>query len=201
MHGRDLIEDAVLHVGEVVGVRGRIVTVEVNKRKNHTDLLFNGETIKNIAVDSYIEIRKGFLSLIGKVDGEEIKEDPPRYKKGQNDDVIRIRRFLTISLLGFIDSGDKFEGGTKELPLVGNEAFVVSAENSRRIHELVADGELSITIAETDDGIDIPFPVDGLFNGHIAILGTPEVESQIHWLIYTKNSLPFFEIATRTHSS
>ena len=171
MNAEELIRDAVLRVGEVVAVRGRTVTVEVDKRKNQTDLMFNGEIVKNILVDSYVEIRKGFLSLIGKVDGEEIKEEPASYKDDKDESAIKIRRLLSVSLVGFIDSDNVFEGGTKELPLIGNEAFVVSAEKIKTIHKLVEGDELSITIAETSEGIDIEFPVDGLFNGHIAIFG------------------------------
>ena len=165
-----LVQDSVLRVGKVVEVHGRTVKVEVDKEKNLSDLLFDGDIIKNISVDSYIEIRKGFLNLIGKVDGEEIKEDPA-YARSAPEQVIKITRLLTVSLVGYIGSDKRFEGGTKELPLIGNEAFIVSAEKIKIIHQLVEDSELCITVAETDDGIDIPFPVDGLFNGHIAIFG------------------------------
>lgn len=171
MVNADVSRDAVLRVGEVVGVHGRKVTVEVDKTKNLPDLLYDGKIVKNIGVDSYIEIRKGFLNLIGKVDGEEIKEDFRGYVKDSDDQVVKIKRLLTVSLVGYIDSAGKFEGGTKELPLIGNEAFVVSAEKIKAIHRLVEDDELSIIVAETNEGIDIPFPVDGLFNGHIAIFG------------------------------
>ena len=171
MHSVYVAQDSILRVGEVVEVHGRKIIVEVDKTKNHPDLLYNGSVVKNIGVDSYIEIRKGFLSLIGKVDGEEIKEDLKSYVKDSDDQVAKIKRQLTISLVGYIDSDDEFEGGTKELPLIGNEAFVVSVEKVQAIHRLVAEGELSITVAETDEGIDVPFPVDGLFNGHIAIFG------------------------------
>lgn len=164
-------QDSILRVGRVVEVHGRKVIVEVDKLKNHPDLLYNGGVIRNIAVDSYIEIRKGFLCLIGKVDGEQIKEEPRTNSKNSDEQRVNIKRLLTVSLVGYIDCDDRFEGGTKELPLIGNEAFVVSAEKSKIIHQLVEAGELSITIAETDDGILIPFPIDGLFNGHIAIFG------------------------------
>ncbi len=166
-----LIEDAILRVGEVVAVHGRKVTVQVDKEKNLSDLLFDGKVIKNIAVDSYIEIRKGFLSLIGKVEGEEIKEELTRYKEDYSERGNLIKRLLTVSLVGYIDSDNKFQGGTRELPLIGNEAFVVTAEKIKIIHDLADEGDLKITIAQTDENIDISFPVDGLFNGHIAIFG------------------------------
>ena len=171
MYNADLVQDSILRVGEVVEVHGRKVIVEVDKTKNHPDLLYAGTVVRNIAVDSYIEIRKGFLSLIGKVDGEVIKEEPKGYTNNSDDHVVKIKRHLTVSLVGYIGSDNKFEGGTKELPLIGNEAFVVSAKMIKTIYDLVRNGELSITVAETDDGIDIAFPVDGLFNGHIAIFG------------------------------
>ena len=73
MYNNDLDQDSILRVGEVLEVHGRKVIVEVDKTKNHPDLLYAGTVVRNISVDSYIEIRKGFISLIGKVDGEEIK--------------------------------------------------------------------------------------------------------------------------------
>ena len=68
-----LVRDAVLRVGEVIGVEGRKVLILVDKHKNASDLLLDGDVIRNISVGSYIEIRKGFLSLIGKIDGEKLR--------------------------------------------------------------------------------------------------------------------------------
>ena len=33
-------------------------------------LYYKGELIKNVSVGSYVQIRKGFITLIGKIDGE-----------------------------------------------------------------------------------------------------------------------------------
>ena len=57
--------DTVLRVGEVVEVSGRRIFVSVDGQKNLSDLFFNGEFVRNVSVNSYIEIRKGFLSLKG----------------------------------------------------------------------------------------------------------------------------------------
>src|SRR5690606_38985444 len=69
------LKDAILRVGAVSEVNGRVVIVKVDKNNNLSDLFFEGKTLRNIAVNSFIEIRKGFLSLIGKVDGEKIEEE------------------------------------------------------------------------------------------------------------------------------
>ena len=56
--------EAVLRIGEVVEVSGRNITILVDKNKNLSDLFFNGKVLRNVSVNSFIEIKKGFLSLI-----------------------------------------------------------------------------------------------------------------------------------------
>ena len=171
MEANQLHNEAILRVGEVVEVNGRQVFVEVDKNKNLSELFYNGEALQNISVNSYIEIRKGFLSLIGKVDGEKIK-DASYSNLSSERDSDRNKRILSISLSGFLDKEGHFVGGTKELPLIGNEAFLLTSERNAQVHNLVTQDELSIQVAQTDlEGFRISFPVDGLFNSHIAIFG------------------------------
>jgi len=167
-----LIKDAVLRVGEVIAVEGRKVYVLVDKNKNSSDLLLDGDIIKNISVGSYIEIRKGFLSLIGKIDGEKLKDEKPKSDDRSNPSE-RNHRILAISMSGYIDHGARFIGGIKELPLIGNEAFILTEKKIQNIHALTAkDSSLVINVASTDiEGIPITLPIDGLFNSHIAIFG------------------------------
>ena len=56
-----LTQDAILRVGEVIAVEGRKVFVLVDKNKNLSDMFLDGEILRNLSVNSYIEIRKGFL--------------------------------------------------------------------------------------------------------------------------------------------
>ena len=125
--------------------------------------------MRNIAVGSYIDIRKGFLSLIGKVEGENAQSDDRKpsqlaYMNGQ--------RVLSVALVGFLDRSGAFFGGTKELPLVGNEAFLLTKEKVHQIHNLVSSTGVGLDIAQSEyEGYDIALPVDGLMNSHIAIFG------------------------------
>lgn len=169
-----LEHEAVLRIGEVSEVSGRTIYVKVDREKNLSDMFLDGDILRNISVNSYIEIRKGFLSIIGRVEGEKIKEEEAT--EGTHHDRNRSKRILTVSLSGYIDGTGKFTGGAKELPLVGNEAYVITKDKLHVIHSLVDDDEdespLSISIAiATADDIDVAFPVDGLFNSHIAIFG------------------------------
>lgn len=167
-----LTQEAVLRVGEVVGVDGRKIYVLVDKNKNLSDMFLDGEILRNLSVNSYIEIRKGFLSLIGRVEGEKIEEDfvPP---PGEFEAVNRNRRVLTVALSGYINERGIFTGGTKELPLIGNEAYIVTREKIQRVHNLTEDpANPSINIATIEGhDFDIDLPVDSLFNSHIAIFG------------------------------
>jgi hypothetical protein len=174
MDCNSLIADSVLRIGEVCEVDGRKVFIKVDKNKNLSDMFFDGDILKNISVNSYIEIKKGFLSIIGKVDGEKIEEDYNSSRRYSNyDHTNKNKRILSVSLSGYLTRGGHFIGGTKELPLIGNEAFILTKEKLHQIHNLLKHkDDLAITIATSDaDGFDVNFPIDGLFNSHIAVFG------------------------------
>ncbi|GBF58925.1 hypothetical protein PbB2_02615 [Candidatus Phycosocius bacilliformis] len=165
-----LQKESVLRVGEVSTVSGRRISITVDKDKNLSELFFDGELIRNIAVGSYVEIRKGFLSLIGKVDGENAQFESAyvdRQPLPPNSN-----RVLTVSLVGFLNHKGMFFGGTKELPLVGNEAYLLTKDKIHQIHNLIATDGIALHIATSEyEGYDIALPVDGLMNSHIAIFG------------------------------
>lgn len=169
-----LLKDAILRIGDVCGIEGRQIYIKVDKNKNSSDLLFDGDIIKNISVGSYVEIKKGFLSIIGKAEGESLNEDLQNSKKDGLYKIINNNdRILRLSLVGYISLGGKFIGGIKELPLIGNEAFVLTEQKIHSIHNLrKGNSSLYITIAKTDiEEVSVDLPVDGIFNSHIAIFG------------------------------
>jgi len=168
----NLTRDAVLRIGEVCGVDGRRIFIQVDKNKNLSDMFLDGEILRNISVNSFIEIRKGFLSIIGRVEGERLEEERFAQPDEPHEVVNRNKRILTVSLSGYIDESGAFTGGTKELPLIGNEAYIISREKIHLVHNLVRGDAPSINIASIyGDDFDVEFPIDGLFNSHIAIFG------------------------------
>lgn len=172
MDDDDLLRDAVLRVGEVSAVEGRKIFVLVDQKKNLSDMFLDGEILTNIAVNSYVEIRKGFLSIIGRVEGERVQSSSDDDESAGSQATNQNRRILTVALTGYIDERNVFNGGTRELPLIGNEAYLLTRQKVHLLHNLVGEGELSINIATLfSDDIDIDFPIDGLFNSHIAIFG------------------------------
>jgi uncharacterized protein len=167
-----LTRDAVLRVGEVCGVDGRRIYILVDKNKNLSDMFLDGDVLRNTSVNSFIEIRKGFLSIIGRVEGEKIEEEFYRPAGNDRDFINRNKRILSVALAGYIDERGSFIGGTKELPLIGNEAYIVTQTKIQIIHSLVRGDSPYVTIATSyGEGFDIQLPIDGIFNSHIAIFG------------------------------
>ena len=169
MNSRRLIQEAVLRVGEVVGISGRRIYVAIDTNKNLSELFLNGDVLRNVGVGSYVDIRKGFLGIIGRVEGENADSI------GQYEKILpplNGKRILIVSLVGYIDNSGQFIGGTKELPLVGNEVFLLTKTRTMQVHSLVSENDLGLHIGKTEfEGYEITLPIDGLMNSHLAIFG------------------------------
>lgn len=169
MNSRRLIQEAVLRVGEVVGISGRRIYVAIDTNKNLSELFLNGDVLRNVGVGSYVDICKGFLGIIGRVEGENADSI------GQYERILAPlngKRILIVSLVGYIDNSGQFIGGTKELPLVGNEVFLLTKTRTMQVHSLVSENDLGLHIGKTEfEGYEITLPIDGLMNSHLAIFG------------------------------
>lgn len=168
--------NSALHIGKVESVRGRIIEIKVHKSKNASHLLFNGQIIKGVSVGSYIKVCKGFEELIGKIDEEFITEDKLISQKDYKQEKERIKRVLRVSLIGYFEES-VFKQGVKELPLLDNEAFLLTAEEFSRVHNFIkdingaSDIELNIGVLFNETGTSIGIGVNSLFASHIGIFG------------------------------
>src|SRR5690554_2267437 len=166
--------DHILKVGRVRSVQGRKVHVLVDKRKNTSHLLLNGDVIKNVAVGSYIKIAKGFNEIIGKIEGESIEEDKVYMNKEYGNTNDKIKRELIVSLVGFIENG-KFYQGIKDLPLIENECYLLRRNEFDIVHKFIkeedADESIKVGVLASETGVPIELGVDNLFASHIGIFG------------------------------
>lgn len=167
-----LQKDSIFKVGKVISVEGRTVKIEVDKFKNGAHLLYRGRLLKNISVNGYVKITKGFTRIIGKVDGEFIVEDKQYSSKDYLNEKQKIKRILQISLLGFF-SNRGFERGIKELPLINNECFLLDIKEFEDVHNFVKkdDEPLHLGTLTHESGQDIKVGVNDLFASHIGIFG------------------------------
>ena len=165
------IFNSVFRIGIVHSVDGRVVKVLVDKNKNNSHLIFQGQLIKNVAVGSYVKVLKGFETIIGKVETEYIEID-----KGVNDQYNSqeetINRYLIIKLIGHIE-GNSYRKGLTELPLIGNECHLLTNMEFEMIHSFGSKDDVFIKIGTiaSDPLVSISIGVNKLFASHIGIFG------------------------------
>lgn len=162
---------SIFRVGEVYSVDGRTICIKVDKDKNLSYLMYQGELIKNVSVGNYIKILKGFIQLVAKVESESIRENKNlveqyHYKAEEID------RFLTVKLIGYFENGH-YHKGVKELPLIGNACQLMDNKEFAQIHRFANKDELSLRIGclMTDEMIPIELGINKLFASHIGIFG------------------------------
>lgn len=167
-----LSKNAVFKIGKVISVEGRSVKIEVEKTKNASNLLYDGEIIRNVAVNSYIKISKGFIDIIGKVDGEFIIEDKSFINKEYTNDNKKIKRILIVSLLGFL-SNKGFKRGIKELPLLYNDCFLLNRKEFQSIHNIIKENDEPLLIGTLthEKAQPVEIGINDLFASHIGIFG------------------------------
>jgi hypothetical protein len=165
------MKDSIFIIGGVSSVEGRKVKVRVNKDKNLSHISYKGKIIKNVSVGSYVKISKGFIEIIGKVEGEYVSKERffnEEYKKEE----IKIVRYLDVSLFGHFD-GDKFKQGIKEMPLIDNECYLLDKEEFNKLHQFFQESEKTIKIGTLTEepSQEIKISIKKLFASHIGIFG------------------------------
>jgi len=167
-----LLKESIFIIGTVSSVEGRKIKVKVKKDKNLSHLSYRGRTIKNVSVGSYIKITKGFIEIIGKVEGEYIKEETV-YNKEYKKDELKISRFLDVSLFGHFDrKEDKFKQGIKEMPLIDNECYLLDKDEFNKLHRFFnEETTIKIGVLTEEPSQEIQLSIKKLFASHIGIFG------------------------------
>lgn len=167
-----LLKESIFIIGTVSSVEGRKIKVKVKKDKNLSHLSYRGRTIKNVSVGSYIKIIKGFIEIIGKVEGEYIREESV-YNKEYKKDELKISRFLEVSLFGHFDKKeDKFKQGIKEMPLIDNECYLLDREEFNKLHRFFnTEATIKVGVLTEEPSQEIRLSIKKLFASHIGIFG------------------------------
>jgi DNA helicase HerA-like ATPase len=164
--------ESILRIGKVLSVKGRLIEVLVDKTKNASHLLYNGQIIRNVSVGSFVKIGKGFEELVGKIEEEFITEDKEFLGKNYRREKERINRVLKVNLVGYIYKFE-FKQGIKELPLIENECYLLSQNEFDTVHNFLKRDDFGITIGNlaNEKGKEIKIGVNSLFASHIGIFG------------------------------
>lgn len=169
-----LLKDAIFRIGEVFSVNGHEVQVKVERKKNMSYLIYQGQLIKNISVGGYIKITKGYIDIIGKVESEHIEVNK-NYNSLYHTKSDEINRILIVRLLGFFEEG-KYQKGVKELPLISNDCYLLKNDEYQDIHNYVSRDtnemlKLNIGSLHYDDNVKIQIDGGKLFTSHFGIFG------------------------------
>jgi uncharacterized protein len=168
-------------VGHVSAVRGTKVKAFIKPHLNKMSYFFSGEIYRGISINEFILIRKGYIDLIGKIEGEEViepkilPEGTPIHKSYD--------RYIEINILGYFEN-NLFNQGIKYLPMIGDDLYLV---NTRRLDQLYdytgrnkntnvngvkESNEDSIELGKTlSEGNVINIPINSVFASHIGIFG------------------------------
>ncbi|WP_298555699.1 ATP-binding protein [uncultured Algibacter sp.] len=182
-----LLKESIFIIGTVSSVEGRKVKIEVKKDKNLSHISYNGKTIKNVAVGSYVKIAKGFTEIIGKVEGEYITKEKI-YNKEYKKEELKILRFLEVVLFGNFEKG-YFKQGIKEMPLIDNECYLLDKNEFNKLHQFYNEKEKTILLGflTEESSQPIRLSIRKLFASHIGIFGnTGSGKSNTLAKIYTE---------------
>lgn len=158
--------DAFSKIGEVVEIDGTKVIVKVDNNKNLSNLFYDGMLYKNVGIGRYLKIKKDYMYMIGKINKEYLKE-PSKFVGEKY--FSYYDRFVELNIVGYIDNG-KYSKGIKELPLLYNEAFLLSETEISALYLLPDKIQIPIGKALFDE-IDVFAGVSRLFASHIGIFG------------------------------
>ena len=162
---------SIFRIGEVYSVDGRTIRIKVDADKNLSHLIYQGNLIKNVSVGSYLKILKGFDALVCQVESEFIREED-QTKSNYHNKSAEFSRYLNVKLLGYF-KGKEYKKGVKEMPLIGNQCFLMDNDEFVLIHNFSGENDITIELGHlhNDDRVPINLSVSRLFASHIGIFG------------------------------
>lgn len=166
----DYNKDSIFRIGEVYAVNGREIVIRVDQNKNLPHIIYKGELIKNVSVGSFLKIKKGFYKLVAKVESETLKENRLDDDYHSRHDILV--RLLSVKIIGYFANGS-YHKGVKEIPLIGNTAYLMDNTEFERVHRFASSNEITIQIGNlmADENVPIRISIDRLFASHIGIFG------------------------------
>ena len=179
-------------IGQVIEVRGQKLRIRVFENKNSNILVYQGQVIRNVSFGSFVKITKGCSNIIGRIEGEYIRENkstvdndcPPRFSKESE----TIDRMIEVSILGVLNDG-RFQRGLIDIPLVFSDVYMLTFSEAQKIFEFSSDLKASVCIGSTNDFKEekLYISANSLLASHMGIFGnTGSGKSNTLAKIYTE---------------
>jgi DNA helicase HerA-like ATPase len=158
-----------IRVGEVIAVRGILVTLRIDEDSSKETLFFEGDKYKGVSIREYLSIQRGFRDIVCLVEGEYLDESRVE-TAGSRPTYIRK---VEARPIGYFEDG-QFKQGIKFLPMIRDAAFLMQEQRIADIYagRLSKSGDAGFIVGRMlKEGIPIQLPWQRLFNSHIGIFG------------------------------
>ncbi|WP_312316400.1 ATP-binding protein [Stenotrophomonas sp.] len=152
-------------VGNVIAVHGTKIVLKIDEQSSKETLFHGGEKYKGVSIREYVSIQRGFRDIICMVEGEYLDETRVDSSNGRPTFI----RKVEARPIGFIDQTG-FVQGIKYLPMIRDQAYLLTEEKIRSIFDRRSHGDLRIGRMLKEE-IPVGLPWRKLFNGHIGIFG------------------------------
>lgn len=152
-----------IKVGEVIAVKGVLVTLKIFEDSSKDTLYHDGDKYKGVSIREYISIQRGFRDIICIIEGEYLDEN----KVEREENKTYYIRKVEAKPIGYFEQ-EKFYEGIKFLPMIKDVAFLLK-EN--KISEIYSRGQSNgfVIGKMLKEDIPISLPWQKLFNTHIGI--------------------------------
>lgn len=161
-------------LGVVIGVDGTVSQIGMYNSSNTDEFIWNGELLKGPRVGGLIAIAQNDIIIIAKIFKEQISDMQNDLKTMEYDNRFSygsIKRFLFLKTQGVIEKG-KFSITSQYVPMIGNQAYLVTKKELKAIYGISLSKNASICIGHSLlDGWAIDLPINHFFASHIGIFG------------------------------
>lgn len=161
-------------LGVVIGVDGTVSQIGMYNSSNTDEFIWNGELLKGPRVGGLIAIAQNDIIIIAKIFKEQISDMQNNVKTMEYDNRFSygsIKRFLFLKTQGVIEK-DKFSITSQYVPMIGNQAYLVTKKELKAIYGISLSKNTSICIGHSLlDGWAIDLPINHFFASHIGIFG------------------------------
>lgn len=152
-------------VGEVIAVSGVRISLRIFEDSSHETLFYGGVKYRGVSLREHVSIQRGFINIVCLVEGEYLDE---RRIEADAEKTIYIRK-VDVRPIGYIVD-DKFFEGVKYMPMIRDQASLISDPTVSKIYG--TEGESNFSIGSMlKENVAINLPWTRIFNSHLGIFG------------------------------
>lgn len=155
------------YLGNVSGVAGSSLTVELAPQVNSGLLIIGGKTHRVGQVGSFVRIPQGYNNLYGLIAETSESSSVDQMGDAHEPD----RRWIKIELVGET-IGEEFERGISQYPSINDEAHLVVESDLKKIYGGTDAGQIVVGTLSSSDSIKVSIDLDKLVTRHSAVLGS-----------------------------